>query len=163
MARGREERALCFRDLRDVTMAIAVLFIILSIAGFIMSIVVWTALLPATVAYMDQYNDESESGYDSEYLVTSTAAAVLVVSIIGFLLSLILLRAAQIGRKGCVLPWLVFYGLLFTLLAVLALISFVMACIAGLWPGIVAAIVEIFAAFVLWTWWAAVWAHYYTM
>jgi len=163
MARGREERVLCFRDLRDVTTAIGILFVILSIAGIVLSIVVMTTLLPAAVAYMDGYNDPAESGHDSETLVTATAAAVLVVSIIGIFLSALLWHAARAKHRGLILPWIVFYGLFFTVLAVLAIVSLVMACIAGVWPGIVAAIIELFAAFVLWTWWAAVWAHWYTM
>ena len=162
MARGREERVLCFRDLRDITMAIAVLFIILSLVGIIMSIVVWTALLPAATAYMDHYNDPDDSGYDSGTLVTSTCAAVLVVSLIGIVLSALLFHAARSRQRGLLLPWIVFYALFFTLLSVLAFVSLVMACLAGPWPGIIAAIIELFAAFVLWTWWAAVWAHWYT-
>ena len=162
MARGRDERVLCFRDLRDITMAIAVLFIFLSLVGIIMSIVLWTALLPAATAYMDNYNDPDQSGYGSRTLVTSTCAAVLVVSLVGIVLSSLLLHAARRRRRPLLLPWLVFYALLFTLLSVLAFVSLVMACLAGPWPGIVAAIIELFAAFVLWTWWSAVWAHWYS-
>ncbi|KAF0297486.1 hypothetical protein FJT64_005048 [Amphibalanus amphitrite] len=162
MARGREERVLCFRDLADITMAIAALFIILSLVGFIMSIVVWTALLPAATDYMNHYNDPEQSGHDSATLVTSSCAAVLVVSLIGLVLSVVLLRAARARLRGPILVWLVFYALLFILLSALAVVSLVMACLAGPWPGIITAIIELFAAFVLWTWWAAVWAHWYT-
>ena len=138
----------CF-DLRDGSRAIGITFLVLGSLSLVSNIASTVMLMQETPA------DARGSG-----AVVAQVVVELAVIILHLVMNALLVHGVNTSRRGMLLAWLIYTGIVTGLQSAAVVIGFIISCIAGVWWLIllmlaVAALISVF-----WYWFVVV-LHYY--